>query len=242
MKDDVRRCILSKRRAISCAIDDFPVPARPKRTRLRSEAGSFTQLTMKFRKAVRVPVRQPLSGVNREPIPYGISLIFASSSIMIIRSITQKPPSHQEYVPASETWLDTHSSRVDTQSTLAESIPTSSRIWNAVISVVMTAWSKKALRCSTRAADRASISLVAPPPIFFNVRFPTNHTFTPAKGGDEDNIQNCASFAYDRITSLQSQTSCSMRERFLACFEFGLDGFDSVFVVSEIKRVVHGSN
>ena len=35
----------------SYAIDDFPVPACPKRMRLRSEVGSFTQLTMKSRNA-----------------------------------------------------------------------------------------------------------------------------------------------------------------------------------------------
>ena len=88
INDDVRRCILLKRRAISWAMDDFPVPAWPKRTRQRSEVGSFTQLIMKFRKAVRVPVRHPLSGVNREPAPYGISLIFASSSATLLRSMT----------------------------------------------------------------------------------------------------------------------------------------------------------
>src|SRR6266702_1287236 len=109
-------------------MDDFPVPACPKRTRLRSEAGSFTQLTMKSRKAMRVPVRQPLPGVNREPSPYGISLIFESSSITIIRSITHKPTSHQDHVPMSGTWLDTHLRLVDIRSTLAEIIPTSSRI------------------------------------------------------------------------------------------------------------------
>jgi len=47
-------------------------------------------LTMKSRKAVRVPVRQPLSGVNREPVPYVISPIFLSSSMTIIRLITHK--------------------------------------------------------------------------------------------------------------------------------------------------------
>ena len=90
INDDVRRRISSKRRAISCAIDDFPVPACPKRTRKRSEAGSFTQLTMKSKKVRRVPVRQPFSGVNREPVPYGISLIFASSSATILRLIISK--------------------------------------------------------------------------------------------------------------------------------------------------------
>src|SRR6266852_4070523 len=95
MNDDVRRCILSNCRAISCAIDDFPVPACPKRTRLRSEAGSFTQLLMKSRNATRVPIRQPLSGLNRELHPYGISLIFASSSMTTIRSVTR---SHQRLI------------------------------------------------------------------------------------------------------------------------------------------------
>ena len=90
MKDDVSRCILSNRLAISWAMDDFPVPAWPNRTRQRSEAGSFTQLIMKSRKAVRVPARQPLSGANREPAPNGISLIFASSSATLLRSMTLK--------------------------------------------------------------------------------------------------------------------------------------------------------
>src|SRR5580693_1866329 len=90
MKHDVRRCILLKRRATSCAMEDFPVPACPKRTRQRSEVGSFTQLTMKSKKAVRVPARQPLSGVNRDPVPYGISRILASISVAIVRLMVPK--------------------------------------------------------------------------------------------------------------------------------------------------------
>src|SRR6266571_6821741 len=86
----------------------------------------------------------------------------------------------------------------------------------------MVAWSTKALRCSTRAEDRSSISLAAPPPTFFNVRFPKNHAFTPANEEDKDNIQNCESFAYDWIKSPQLQTSCSMRVRISACLESGL--------------------
>ena len=82
---------MSNSRAISCAIDDFPVPACPKRTRPRSEAGLFTHLIMNSRNATRVPIRQPLSGLNRELGPYGISLIFASSSTTTIRLVTQKP-------------------------------------------------------------------------------------------------------------------------------------------------------
>src|SRR6266566_10076433 len=91
INDEVRRCLLSNHRAISCAIDDFPVPACPKRTRPRSEVGLFTQSIMKSRNATRVPLRQPLSGLNREWRPYGISLIFASSSMTTIGSVTQKP-------------------------------------------------------------------------------------------------------------------------------------------------------
>src|SRR6266571_4729765 len=86
----------------------------------------------------------------------------------------------------------------------------------------MVAWSTKALRCSTRAADKSSISLATPPPTFFNVRFPKNHTFTLANGEDEDNIQNCESFAYDWIKSLQLQTSRSIIVRISACLELGL--------------------
>src|SRR6266702_3344534 len=89
----------------------------------------------------------------------------------------------------------------------------------------MTAPSKKALRCSTREADRSSISLVAPPPTFFNVRIPENRTLTPANGVDEDNLQNPESLAYDWIKSPQLQTSCSMRARIWACLESGLMDF-----------------
>ena len=39
---------------------------------------------------MRVPMMQPLSGVNREPVPYGISLILASISVTIVSSITLK--------------------------------------------------------------------------------------------------------------------------------------------------------
>ena len=97
INDEVRRCISSKSRAISWAMDDFPVPACPKRTRPRSEAGSFTQLIMKSRKATRVPTRQPLSGLNREFNPYGISLIFASISMTNTGSVTQKPSKTTTY-------------------------------------------------------------------------------------------------------------------------------------------------
>ena len=71
-------------------MDDFPVPACPNRTRVVSELGSFTQSTMKSKKAVRVPGRQPFSGMKRRPVPYGISLIFASSSVIFIRLIALK--------------------------------------------------------------------------------------------------------------------------------------------------------
>src|ERR1700755_1596325 len=91
MNDDVRRCILLNSRAISWAMDDFPVPACPKRTRARSEAGLLTQLIMYSRNATRVPTRQPLSGLNEALDPYGISLIFASSSMTTIGSVVQKP-------------------------------------------------------------------------------------------------------------------------------------------------------
>ena len=90
INDDVRRCILSNSSAVSCAIDDFPMPACPKRTRPRSESefGSFTQLVIKSRNATRVPARQPLSGLNRELTARGISLIIASSSMTTIGSAT----------------------------------------------------------------------------------------------------------------------------------------------------------
>jgi hypothetical protein len=93
INDDVRRCISPNYRAISCAIDGFPVPACPKRTRQRFESvfGSFTQLIMKPRDATRVPTRQPLSGLNRELTPHGTFSITASGSITTIRSVTHKP-------------------------------------------------------------------------------------------------------------------------------------------------------
>ena len=49
-----------------------------------------TQLTIESKKVVRVPGRQPFSGMKREPVPYGISLIFASSSVAIISSMALK--------------------------------------------------------------------------------------------------------------------------------------------------------
>src|SRR6266849_6454804 len=148
-------------------MDDFPVPACPKRTRPRSDTGLFTQLIMKSRNVTRVPRRQPLFGLNCEMRLYGISLIFA----------------------------------------------TSSRIWNAVIPVEMVAWSKKAFRRLTRTSDNSLIFPSGAPAIFFNARFPENTMFTKANEADEDDVQNCESFAYDWIKSQQVQTSCSMRVR-----------------------------
>src|SRR6266702_342336 len=75
------------------------------------------------------------------------------------------------------------------------------------------------------AADKSSISLATPPPIFPNVRFPKNHTFIPASREDEGSVQNCASFAYDWIKSLQLQTSRSIIVRISACLESGLMDF-----------------
>ena len=39
---------------------------------------------------MRVPARQPFSGMNREPVPYGISLIAAFISVAIVRSMVLK--------------------------------------------------------------------------------------------------------------------------------------------------------
>ena len=64
------------------------------------------------------------------------------------------------------------------------------------------------------------------PPIFFNVRFPENSIFINANHEpDEDDVQNCESFAYDWIKSEQLQTSCSMRVRIRACSDCGLMDF-----------------
>ena len=84
--------MLSKSPAISCAMDDFPVPACPKRMRPRSESasGPSTHLVMQSRNATRVPTRQPLSGLNRELTAWGIFSIIASSSMKTIGSVTQK--------------------------------------------------------------------------------------------------------------------------------------------------------
>ena len=100
INDDVRQCILSNSRAISCMINNFPVPACLKRMRPCSKAGLFTQLIVKSRNATHVPIRQPLLGLNCELNSYGISLIFASSSMTTIGSVTQKPS--KDYLPMSE--------------------------------------------------------------------------------------------------------------------------------------------
>src|SRR6267154_1433516 len=101
----------------------------------------------------------------------------------------------------------------------------SSRIWNAVITVEMVAWSKKTFRRLIRTSDNSLIFPSGPPPIFFNVRFPKNTTFTKANETDEVDVQNCESFAYDWIKSQQLQTSCSMRVRIRICSDCGLMDF-----------------
>ena len=62
----------------------------------------------------------------------------------------------------------------------------SSRIWNAVISVAMVAWSKKSLRRLIRASDKSLMFFSGPPPMFLNVRFPENTRFTKTNEADED--------------------------------------------------------
>ena len=62
----------------------------PKKNETTFGVGLFTQLIMKSRNAMRVPIRHPLSGPNCEFNPYGISLIFESSSMTTIRLATQK--------------------------------------------------------------------------------------------------------------------------------------------------------
>ncbi len=65
--------------------------------------------------------------------------------------------------------------------------------------------------------------------------------FTKANEADEDDVQNCESFAYDWIKSQQVQTSCSMSKD--SClFGLRLDGFQSVLMMCKIKRVMHGSD
>jgi hypothetical protein len=46
--------------------------------------------------------------------------------------------------------------------------------------------------------------------------------FTKANETDQDDVQNCESFAYDWIKSQQLPTSCSMRVRIRACSDSGL--------------------
>src|SRR5579859_3690669 len=106
---------------------------------------------------------------------------------------------------------------METRPTLAEIIPTSSRIWSAVISVVMAASSKKDL-CSSRKVVRKSSSFLSTwPPVFFNIRFPEKDMFTLATETGKYYVQNCESFAYDRIKSQQLQTCCNMSVRIYAC-------------------------
>ncbi len=121
------------------------------------------------------------------------------------------PEAIKDHLPASETKVGI--------------FPMSSRIWNAVISVEMVAWSKKSLRRLIKASDKSLILFSGPSPIFFNVRFPENTTFTNANQADEDNVQNCEFLAYDWIKSQQLQTSCSMRVRIRACSDCGLMDF-----------------
>src|SRR6267154_6211691 len=101
----------------------------------------------------------------------------------------------------------------------------SSRIWNAVISVEMVAWSKKAFRRLSRTSDNSLIFSSGPQPIFFNVRFPENTMITKSNEADGDDVQNCESFAYDWIKSQQLQTSCSMELRIRSCSDCGLMDF-----------------
>ena len=101
----------------------------------------------------------------------------------------------------------------------------SSRIWNAVISVEMVAWSKNAFRRLIRVSDSSLNFFSAPPVVFFNVRFPENWVFTKDSGADQDDVQNCESFAYDWIKSQQLQTSSSMTVRIRDCSDSGMMDF-----------------
>jgi hypothetical protein len=177
---------------------EFPVPACPKRTRPRSGTGLFTQLIIKSRDTTRVPIRQPLSGLNRELTLRGISLIIASSSMTTIGSVTQK-----------QTKTTYRSLQLGLTGPEAEST-TSPRIWNAVICVEMVARSKKAVWRLVRTSVNSLTFFSGPPSIFFNVRFPGNSMFTNADETDEDDVQNCGSFAYDWIKSQQLPTSSSI--------------------------------
>ena len=86
---------------------------------------------------------------------------------------------------------------------------TSSRIWNTVICVEMTARSRKAARRLTRTSDNSLILSSGPSTVYFNVRFPENSMFTKADQVGEDYVQN-GSFAYDWIKSQQVLTSSSI--------------------------------
>ena len=117
----------------------------------------------------------------------------------------------------SEIWLDTHFSWVAIPSSWIEMIPTSSRIWSAVISVMMAASSKKDLWSSRRVVRKSSSFLSTLLPVFFNIRFPENRMFTSAAETGKYYIQNCESFAYDRIKSQQLQTCCNMSVMICVC-------------------------
>ncbi len=89
----------------------------------------------------------------------------------------------------------------------------------------MIAWSKNALRRSTRASDNSLIFLSRTPPIFFNVRFTENSMFTKVNEAGEDNAHSCESSAYDWINLQLAQTSFNMRVRISACLDFNLMDF-----------------
>jgi hypothetical protein len=105
-------------------------------------------------------------------------------------------------------------------------MPTSSRIWRTVTSVVTAACSRKAFRSSTKMVQRSLIRLSTWPLIFFKRRFPADHMFTMTnEREDDDDVQNWMSWAYDRIKSLQQQTCHSISIRVCPCLDCGVTFF-----------------
>jgi hypothetical protein len=104
----------------------------------------------------------------------------------------------------------------------------------------MVAWSKKAFRRFTRTSDNALIFSSGPPPIFFNVRFPENSMFTKANEADEDDVE--LRVLCIRLDKVATTTNILQHESKYSClFGLRLDGFQSVLMMCEIKRVMHGS-
>ena len=76
-------------------------------------------------------------------------------------------------------------------------------------------------------------------PAFFNIRFPEHGMFTLAPEASKDFVHNGESIAYDWLVT--AITDVLQHERKDLCLPGNmLDSFESVLLVCEIKRIVHG--